>query len=73
MIKTFLYIFVLIAFMVLPKAFAQTTSNSDFNPFPQMEQDVNNNSDQATVTSDQQNDEETMSNTDAPSNNEGAS
>jgi len=40
--KTFFYIIFLLVVLASPRIFAQSTTNSDFNPFPQMEQDQQN-------------------------------
>ena len=40
--KLILYIFASITIIAVPRVFAQNDSNSDFNPFPQMEQDQQN-------------------------------
>jgi hypothetical protein len=53
----FLYISVFIMIFTAPMVFAQTDTNSDFNPFPQMEQDMNNTNDQAVAPAQQQNDD----------------
>jgi len=56
MTKLFLYIFVSFMFFLGPRAFADISSNTDFDPFPQMEQDVNNTNDQAAPEPQDQND-----------------
>jgi len=65
--------------IVPPTAFADTASNSDFNPFPQMEQDVNNTGeDDGAIMPQQQNEDwppppagEAGANNDAAANSEG--
>ncbi len=57
-----------------PRVFAQTASNSDFNPFPQMEQDQNNIDADTAAAPQQQNDENDVwppANNDAQTNSEG--
>jgi len=60
--------------MGAPKIFAQSTTNSDFNPFPQMEQDQNSTDQQMAPSGGQQNDDTwPPANSDASSNSQGAS
>jgi hypothetical protein len=42
-----IYGIIMAVFMAAPGALAQTSSNAEFNPFPQMEQDLNSTNDQA--------------------------
>lgn len=52
-------IFLLITYWIgAVSAFAQSTDNSDFNPFPQMEQDFNNTNDQGSQPADQPSDQQ---------------
>ena len=60
-----LCIFVIIV-IIQSRGFAQTVSNSDFNPFPQMEQDQKSTDDDTAVVPQQQNDDW------PPANNESA-
>ena len=55
--KSFLYIFACVIIAAAPRVLAQTVSNSDFNPFPQMEQDMSNTNDGSAVSPEQQNSE----------------
>ena len=63
----FLYILV----FTIPPLFADTSSNTDFNPFPQMEQDQKNTETQAVVTNQQQNDDWPPANSDTQVNSDG--
>jgi hypothetical protein len=69
--KLFHYILAVSLIVVAPRAFAQTTTNSDFNPFPQMEQDMNSTDDQAPAAQ-QQNDDWPPPNEGAQANAEGS-
>jgi hypothetical protein len=51
------FIFISVTIIALPSVFADTSSNSDFDPFPQMEQDLKNTDDQAVSAPQQQNDD----------------
>jgi hypothetical protein len=68
--KLTLHIFVFIMLIMAPRAFAQSDSNADFNPFPQMEQDMNSADSDTTAQPEQQNDEWPPANSDAQRNNE---
>ena len=50
---------------------AQSTANTDFNPFPQMEQDMNDANNQAMPAAQQQNDDWPPSNNNSVITNEG--
>ena len=52
-----LYTLMVILIFAMPRSHADTTANSDFNPFPQMEQDMNSVGDQAASSTDVQNDD----------------
>ena len=62
---------IIILFMALPlhQGFADMSSNTDFNPFPQMEQDMNTAADQAEPQDN--NDQWPPANSDSPVRNEG--
>ena len=56
--KNLIYcLFIAVIIIAAPRGLAQTTSNSDFNPFPQMEQDQQNVDNDTAAQSQQQNDD----------------
>jgi len=61
---------IIVTTIALPKVFAQTTSNSDFDPFPQMEQDQKSTDEGTAPKPDQQDDEWPPAN--AQANSDGA-
>ena len=69
--NTIFFLFILMMALGAPKVTADTLANSDFNPFPQMEQDMNN-TDNETATPDQQQNDDTWppANSDVQRNNE---
>jgi len=59
-----------ILLIISPKVYADVSTNSDFNPFPQMEQDLSNTQDQAENKPEGQNDDWPPVNSDTPMNSE---
>lgn len=70
--KLFLYTSVFVLIVITPKVFAQTASKSDFNPFPQMEQDQQKADDDTAASSGQNEDNWPPMNDQAQMNSEGA-
>jgi hypothetical protein len=66
------YILILLLVVPMPRGLAQTASNADFNPFPQMEQDQQNADDQTVPAPQQQNDDWPPANDGAQANGDGA-
>jgi len=71
--KAFFYIVIIIMVMAAPKIFAQSASNTDFNPFPQMEQDQQNVDSDTASQPQQQNDDWPPGNGEVQTNSEGVS
>jgi uncharacterized protein YxeA len=69
--RSFFYICFIIIIIAATRVFAQTASNTDFDPFPQMEQDQKNIDDGAAAVPQAQNDDWPPANDGAQVNGEG--